>query len=399
MILRPECEHDAVFCPATQKLGEFHWYLLRAATLMYSKTTTTTKVTESVRFTTLRGATTEFGKEVGGDEINWWVCRKETQLEELDGRTHVALEAAQALKQAADELRRKQFGSYPDLLNCLKQFAEKHIREIDSILEYARWLADRDILAPSILFSYRVWGTTRRSDRWIDVDPIDLNKEDPNKLRQLVEIVLGLRSRLLHAVTRAEYDIGSEMAEDVEDEATEISVPITSIIRRASPMIFEDCAVYFTELRDSLRNIVLDVETYVSQQSLIASDAFWREFITKAVKSKKTEPQLWDFKETLTMWVTNGEAKERGKIEFAEDVASFANAKGGVLIVGVTDKREIVGLGDDVRRIEGGLKHASDTLAKHLEYDRNLVTFHQVAVPGKDGAEKLCLVVRSEEHI
>ena len=36
-MLRPEYEHDPVFCPATQKPGEFHWYLLRAATLREPK--------------------------------------------------------------------------------------------------------------------------------------------------------------------------------------------------------------------------------------------------------------------------------------------------------------------------------------------------------------------------
>jgi predicted HTH transcriptional regulator len=73
-------------------------------------------------------------------------------------------------------------------------------------------------------------------------------------------------------------------------------------------------------------------------------------------------------------------------------VASLANAEGGVLVIGVTDKREVIGLGDDRRQVENRLKFASDVLAEHIEYDRPIVTFHQVAVsacevvPTDDGA-------------
>ena len=61
--------------------------------------------------------------------------------------------------------------------------------------------------------------------------------------------------------------------------------------------------------------------------------AFWREFIPKAAKAKIAEPQLWDFKETLAIWHVKGsEERQKAKVTFAgEDVASFANASGGVL--------------------------------------------------------------------
>ena len=34
-----------------------------------------------------RNESTEFGKEVGRDEINWWLTRKETDLEDLREKT------------------------------------------------------------------------------------------------------------------------------------------------------------------------------------------------------------------------------------------------------------------------------------------------------------------------
>jgi predicted HTH transcriptional regulator len=74
-------------------------------------------------------------------------------------------------------------------------------------------------------------------------------------------------------------------------------------------------------------------------------------------------------------------------------VASLANTRGGVLVVGVKDRpREIVGLGADVRELESRLSFASQVIAKHIEYDGELVSFHQVVVPSNRG-NKMCLVI------
>lgn len=393
MILLPDSENDAAICSATLKLGEIHWYLLKAATVMSANTLVTRKVEGLGGFEVIQPATSDCAKQVGRDEIHWWIYRKESNVEELRRRSQNALEAAQSLKQAADALRRNRFESYPEVVNSLREFAESHTQEIDVIHGYVRWLAERDILAPHILFTYRVWGSTRRSDRWIDVDTRELEEEKHGKIRHLAEIVLGLRSSRLYAFDKAQFEIGAEMAEAAEDGTAEIAIPIRSVVRRASAMIFENCSTYFTEIRDSLRNILLDVDKFTEQDNLIHSDGFWREFVLKAVGTSKVETQHWDFKQTLRMWVTKGEEKERAKFVFAEDVASFANATGGVLVVGVTDRREIVGIGDDPSMIESRLKFASDVLARHLEYDRPIIGFHQVLVPDTLGVDRICLVV------
>ena len=60
--------------------------------------------------------------------------------------------------------------------------------------------------------------------------------------------------------------------------------------------------MYFEQIRDSLRNVLLDIEKCLEQQNVLYSESFWRDFIGKAVATKKTETQVWDFKETFTMW-------------------------------------------------------------------------------------------------
>ena len=345
--------HEALFSETTLKLGEIHWTLLKSESVMDSR-----------RWQEPNYKTTSFGQEVGLDEIHWWVFEKEPDVDELLVRTERTLEGAQALKQSASKVKNHEPQSYGDLLLTLKDFAEQHRAEIDSLHEYVSWLAKRDVMAPRMLFTYRVWGSTRMSDRRISVEGQENAGSDINKLRELTEIVLGVRNggMLVHDLARME--IGFSIFDSLEPQEQkgdgEIIIPQDRLIRRTSHGVYENCSTYFTEIRDSLRNIKIDIEKVKEQRALFESDEFWREFITKARNVKTSEPQLWDFKETLTVWHVKTDAeKRRAKVQFAQDVASFANTSGGVLIVGVNDKREIVGVGSG-HELENRLKVASD---------------------------------------
>jgi hypothetical protein len=198
-------------------------------------------------------------------------------------------------------------------------------------------------------------------------------------------------------VDKAHYEVGADIWSSIEGTEAmdrEIEIPMPRAVRRASRMAFDECATYFTCLRDSLRNVLLDIETFIEEQNLLSSDAFWRAFVCKAIETHKTEPQLWDFKETLPMWkMENGPGKEHAKVTFAEDVASLANARGGVLVIGVTDRREIVGIGANSREVETRLKVVREVLARHLEYGREIVRVEQVILRDQAQKEQICLIV------
>ncbi|HKY28645.1 MAG TPA: ATP-binding protein [Pyrinomonadaceae bacterium] len=380
--------HEVVFSDTTLKLGEIHWTLLKSAELMDGKQW---KV-EKGPIGSTRGLT-KFGKEVGGDEIHWWIFEKETDVDELFTRTKNTLESAQTLKDAASKLKSKEPESYEGLLVTLKDFAEQHRVEIDSLHDYVGWLMKRDMMAPRILFTYRVWGSTRRGDRQLNVKDEENASSNIGKLRTLTEIVLGIRNGGILVYNRAHMEIGFFIFDslDPEDDA-EIVVPESAVIRRTAYAVYENCVTYFTQIRDSLRNILIDIEKYKEQRALFDSDEFWREFITKARNAKTSESQLWDFKETLTIWHINNESERRkAKKKFAEDVASFGNTSGGVLVVGVNDRREVVGIGVG-RELENRLKVAADVIAQHIEYDREIVSLRQVAVGERD-QEKICLII------
>ena len=94
------------------------------------------------------------------------------------------------------------------------------------------------------------------------------------------------------------------------------------------------------------------------------------------------------------MWhAQKGDARRAAKVTFAEDVASFANADGGCLIVGVGNGREVVGIAGTDSEKEARIKSAHDALTEHLQYPRKIYHLKQVLIPDNSGVEKLCLIV------
>src|SRR5260370_13978765 len=199
----PDNENEAVFSSPTLMLGEIHWHLLRASQMMYEKSVVKTKGGAGF---VVHGGSTDFGREVGRDEINWWVSKKEPDIGELRDQASRALEAAQRLKKASESLNAKNPETYADLLKILRQFAEDYAAEINAVHQFVLWLAARDVLASTILYTYRVWGSTRRADREFTLDLHEAGPK-PETVKSLAEIVLGLTIHRLPVMIRAENEI------------------------------------------------------------------------------------------------------------------------------------------------------------------------------------------------
>jgi Putative DNA-binding domain len=277
-------------------------------------------------------------------------------------------------------------------------FSESCRAEIAVLYEYVVWLDRKSVLAPEILFTYKVWGSTRMSDRSIDINfALSTPKEEePGTILKLTEIVLGLSDSHFLAVGRAQMDLLGEAYESgaEDDEEEPLQIPMDRILRRTANRAIEECIIYFSELRDSLRDIVVHIGKRVDTENIVNSDAFWRSFISKATVQGRIEHELWDFKETLTMWhAVSADVRARAKVTTAEDIAAFANADGGCLLVGIRDDKTIAGIGDTERDRENRVKSLNDALAELIQYPRQMWKVHQLLANGADGKEKLCLVV------
>ena len=229
----PDGVSEALFSDATLTLGKIHWTLLRASNLMNSLRYREVKKEGQFFHTT---EWTDLGHEIGMDEINWWVFKREPQIGELLAETERALAAAQVLKTESAKLENLRPESYDDLLITLKNFAENHRQEIELIYAYVRWLEARDPMAPKILFSYRVWGSTRMGDRAIKMTPDAPSIPDLHNMQICSELVLGLRDYLWTTYERMHTELSYEIWESMDPEQisedTEISIPIRRVIAR-----------------------------------------------------------------------------------------------------------------------------------------------------------------------
>lgn len=347
---------------------------------------------------------TDFGKEVENDEINWWVFKREHDIPQLRKHTNLALTAAQTLKEDSAKLSKGYYQSVDDLVRVYGNFSIKYQKEITIILEYIQWLFQKDELAPSILFNYRVWGSTRMGDRLTEVDKNSL--DDRNMVEQFSMIVLGLIHGDRSVMEMVKKDLESDFFDTLANMDPEYysgqqgTVKPEHIQRRAAEDAVAFFAEYWVEIRDCLRNVLIDIEQRELQERLFTSDDFWRSFIEKAANSTKTEPKYWDFKETLEIWhIKSGSEKDKKAHNFTERVAGFANNAGGVILIGVTDDppRQIVGLGNNSREIENNMKYTRQVIGDYIENNLDFVHFQQVNVSDKNGVIQLCLVIAIQQ--
>ena len=151
--------HDPLYGGCPLVLGKAFWFILKAHHELYARSHTGV-----VKSSGLPEVST-FGKDIGRDEIHWWIFKREDSIDELEERTRAVLDNAQLLKEHARELSGDSPITYADIISMLSLFAESHVESIGAIYDYVHWLSQKDVIAPCILFAHRVWGDTRRADR------------------------------------------------------------------------------------------------------------------------------------------------------------------------------------------------------------------------------------------
>ncbi|HEY2321759.1 MAG TPA: ATP-binding protein [Thermoanaerobaculia bacterium] len=379
--------HDALHTPAALRLGTLHWYLTRAVSQLDLLTNLTVPAQLGGAFTVT--LLTSFGELVGPDEVRWWVWTRESDLPDLKRRTGATFHAAQRLQRGARRFRRSTFPDYESLLRGIANFAAEHVADIEEVERYAAWLHSRDELAPSMLFSAAEWGTTRVSDRW--AEPAVGSITDQATIVNLTEIACGVRHRILRYQVDAErLDILDEMVDAYDDYEGTIAVPDATLVPRVVHAVLQELSEYFEFLRNSFRNIVNAVDQRLASDNLVFNETFWRSFITKARHTGRTETQTWDFKQQLGFWIAARTEREEAKLKFCELVAGFANADGGVFIVGVRDAdRAVVGVTD----MENRVKYTRQVLDACFGPSAAFVSLQQIIVRDDAGRDRTCLAI------
>ncbi len=181
------------------------------------------------------------------------------------------------------------------------------------------------------------------------------------------------------------------------------------ITTHSNKFLYDDenqCAVFSIEKADNktsvynvpkdmfptlVRNLEFNFTEREEELLIIEDNAFWKEFINKSKEDNQVEPKRWDFKQTLDMWEVDLNFKVKKQIEFCENVIAFANADGGVIIIGITDQppRKIIGVEDIETKI-------IDCTEKIMRWIRPKIDFFQIKavnIPREEGKIKTCLQI------
>ena len=92
------------------------------------------------------------------------------------------------------------------------------------------------------------------------------------------------------------------------------------------------------------------------------------------------------------MWKThNPSVKEKKKLEFCEDIAAFANAEGGIIIIGVTNEipRKIVGL----EKIEEKMNSIPKLLSRITSLKLTTCVMRDIVIKKENDYESRILVI------
>ena len=259
-----ELEHKELFNGTRLEMGKILWYLQKAKTVMDSKMWVKNDL--SVVHTL---DLTDFGREMNPDEIHWWIFKRETDIEELREKTDEVLSCVQNLKTHSLELKKRCFPeSYHDLIQELKHFAELYKKEINALHDYVVWLHKKDVLAPSILFNYRIWGSTRLSDRHMIIVSNTIDDESMI-LEKCTEIAFGLAYKNGYKLDSVYMDMSYDIWDSDPEKSNQIEVSAKILIARTSSQILDEFAIFIECIRNSLRNIILDIDGYDSINKLL----------------------------------------------------------------------------------------------------------------------------------
>lgn len=169
----------------------------------------------------------------------------------------------------------------------------------------------------------------------------------------------------------------------------------------------KECTVYLIQKEDNIsvinkipeenfeeiyNELDIDIDKYKLQQSFLYNEDALRQFIRKAMQQKRIEDDLWDFKETLNFWKKSSKSeKQEAKIKFCNQVTSFANLFGGILIIGITDKdpKRIVGIDN----LEEKIKQIKKAIRNFTEPKKDFIKSKGILMKDDSGIQRNILII------
>lgn len=270
-MLEEEIEHhDLLMLDSALKLGKINFLIQRSSAEIYSKSWIKKRKLLHGKLEVNDDKLTDFGSEINFDEIHWWIFRKETNIEELLERTKKALNSTLKIKRDSDIFKRKvYFKSYIEIIKKLVEFLEEHCEEIHVLFEYVSWLNEKDDFAPSILFSDKIWRSTRLDYEIIHHFDIE---ENSDIIKRCAEGALGLGDPILgYTLIKVHMDVGSDLYDSDPEGYYDKPFPLDTLFFQTSHRIFDKLNMYFRLIRTSLDTIIDEINKHLELNELLCN--------------------------------------------------------------------------------------------------------------------------------
>lgn len=378
------CHESLVNTEQASKLGQIHCVILFADNI-YEKMVRVQKKEKIGEFDFSPVKLTLFGEETLGHFINWWVRKKVGLIGQITKKIQEIMPFLNNLKRESLKLSQSSSAKkYEGLINELEVFIKEHDGDIEAFYHFVLWLKELDELGPCILFTHPPWSTTQLSDRYIKVENCN-----ETQIRLCTEIVSGIWWHGMPTLAYVRNDMESDWADHADPEYTGPS-PITyeAAFPQASKKITYEFALYFQKIRDSVELVQSELLSF-SKEEILTNEEFLKLLISKILPKYRLENELWDLKETFSAW--HNENSEEGKLDFACNVASYANSKGGLIIIGIDDKkREIKGVSEPEIRI----RQSRSILDRFLEPLPKRIEIISLPINDNDGKMVNCIIAK-----
>ena len=270
-MLKEEIEHhDSLMLDSALKLGKTNFLIQRSSAIIYNKSMVETKTRVTGTLEDEDNKLNDFGHEINFDEIHWWIFKKETNLEELLERTEKTLNSTLKIKRDSDSLKKTvHFESYIETIQTLNKFIRDHDKEIQVLYEYVLWLKEKDVLAPSILFTRKIWRSTILDYKIIHHPDIE---ENDLIIKRCTEGALGLGDPV-HTYTLFEIsmDIGFDLYDSDPEGYYTNPFPMKRLFSKTSYQVFDKLNMYFRLIRTSLDTIIDEIKKHSELNKLLCS--------------------------------------------------------------------------------------------------------------------------------
>ena len=342
-------------------------------------------------------AETELGRDFNrvhdADTVHWWINRHAELAPRVKDRVQELIPLVVGLKRDAAAFSPPPNVTYSRLVQLLAAFSSDHARELFALRDFVEWLNALDPHAPSMLFTTRVWSQSGRIDR--SPGPLrdrPAGSDAELRLRVATETALGLWGRTA--------PLADELLPDGQGPEGSCARSLTGTpddsdaddyVREVVDRVLRSFREYFADMRRAVENVSMECTAVAGRAVLAGDEAFWKMVVHELRGSDRTETDLWDVKRTLEFWELRGDERARAEVRFCCRLAAFANARGGAILIGISDfdGLSVTGLHDVDSKVEA-TRHAIERWTTLSAAQVKLVP---IPVEMDGGIDTTCLAV------